>query len=237
LRNRKESQIANRAEIFAKGTTLRYSILAISFAILFSSCSKYYYNPAPQVLPQHIQKLAIRAFANKTQQYGLEDKLTLLVQSEFNRDGRYQITTEDQAEGVLIGEITRYILEPLSYDQNHVPTQYKLWILADVTFYDKVKSITLWKESNMSGELRYYVESSGLPGALHEEEAREIIFDQLSRDIRTRTLEGFGSVTGASDKAAPKSSPEDFNQTGSRSSQPLPVPSSEPSQPRTPLPY
>src|SRR5256885_15857293 len=85
-------------------------------------CQKYYYNPAPQVLPAHIQKLAIRPFANHTQQYGLEDKLTLAVQSEFNRDGRHQITTEDQADGVLIGDIPRYILEPLSYDTNHLPT-------------------------------------------------------------------------------------------------------------------
>jgi len=67
-------------------------------------------------------------FANHTQQYGLEDKLTLAVQSEFNRDGRYQITAEENADGVVIGDITKYILEPLSYDTNHVPTEYKLWI-------------------------------------------------------------------------------------------------------------
>ena len=130
-----------------------------------------------------------------------------MVQNEFNRDGRYSITTEDQADGVVIGDITRYILEPLSYDSNHVPTQYKLWILVDVTFYDKVKNQTLWKESNMEGQLKYYVASSGLPGSLTEEEARQTIWDQLARDIRTRTLEGFGTVTGVSEKAVPKSSP------------------------------
>src|SRR5882762_4954427 len=176
-------------------------------AFFLSACSKYYYNPAPQLLPNYIQKLAVRGFANHTQQYGLEDKLTLAVQNEFNRDGRYRITTEDQADGVLIGDITRYILEPLSYDSNHVPTQYKLWILVDVTFYDKIKNQTLWKESNMNGVLTYYVSSSGLPGSLSEEEARQTIWDQLARDIRTRTLEGFGTVTGASEKAVPKSSP------------------------------
>src|SRR5687768_12172895 len=94
-------------------------VCAFAMSVVLTACSKYYYNPAPQVLPSHIQRLAIRAFANRTQQYGLEDKLTLAVQSEFNRDGRYQITTEDQADGVLIGEITRYIQEPLSYDSNH----------------------------------------------------------------------------------------------------------------------
>ena len=206
---------------------------------LLPACQKYYYNPAPQVLPQHIGKIAVRAFANHTQQYGLEDKLTLAVQAEFNRDGRYSITTEDQADGVVIGDITRYILEPLSYDSNHVPTQYKLWILVDVTFYDKVKNITLWKESNMQGQITYYVASSGLPGSLMEDEARQTIWDMLSRDIRTRTLEGFGTVTGTSDKAAPKSSPtssDTLSGPGLRKN--VPPPPGSPQSPSPPaIPY
>src|SRR5258708_34547524 len=205
-----------------------------------TACSKYYYNPAPQVLPNYIQKIAVLTFANYTQQYGLEDKLTLAVQNEFNRDGRYSITSEDQADGVVIGDITRYILEPLSYDANHVPTQYKLLILADVTFYDKVKNQTLWKEPNMTGQLNYYVASSGLPGAQTEEEARQTIWDQLSRDIRTRTLEGFGTVTGASDKAVPKSSPTPYDtRTGApQGSQAAPQPPGEPNTPSPPsIPY
>ena len=180
---------------------------AVLAAVLSSGCQKYYYNPAPQILPAHIQKIAVRAFANHTQQYGLEDKLTLATQSEFNRDGRFQITTEEQADGVVIGDITRYILEPLSYDVNHVPTEYKLWVLVDLTFYDKVKNLSLWKEPNMSEEIRYYVASSGLPGSMTEEEAREQLWDQFSKDIRIRTFEGFGTITGASEKAVPKSSP------------------------------
>ena len=159
----------------------RHAAGPAAFFLLLAGCSKYYYNPAPQVLPQHIQKIAIRAFANHTQQYGLEDKLTLAVQSEFNRDGRYSITTEDQADGVVVGDITKYILEPLSFDSNHVPTQYKLWILVDLTFYDKVRNLTLFKEPNMSGELRYYVTSSGLPGSMTEEEALEFAVGALDR--------------------------------------------------------
>lgn len=207
-----------------------WTLAGLAIAAL-SGCSKYYYNPAPQVLPAYIRKIAVRPFANHTQQYGLEDKLTLAVQNEFNRDGRFSITSEDQADGVLIGDITRYILEPLSYDQNHVPTQYKLWILVDATFYDKVKNQTLWKETNLNGELRYYVASSGLPGATTEEEARQTIWDQLSRDIRTRTIEGFGTVTGASERAVPKNYPDQLNSVA-----PLP-PTSEaaPPTPGNPL--
>jgi hypothetical protein len=210
--------------------------LALAAGLIgLTACQKYYYNPAPQVLPSYIAKLAVRPFANHTQQYGLEDKLTLAVQNEFNRDGRYAITSEDQADGVVIGDITRYILEPLSYDSNHVPTQYKLWILCDVTFYDKIKNQTLWKEANMNGQLTYYVASSGLPGSQTEEEARQVIWDQLSRDIRTRTLEGFGTVTGASEKAVPKSSPTPYD-TIKGPEQGNTTPPPQPGAPRYPSP-
>jgi hypothetical protein len=179
-------------------------------ALIAAGCSKYYYNPAPQVLPQYIRKLAVRPFANHTQQFSLESKLTLAVQSLFNQDGRYQITSEEQADGVLIGDITKYIREPMAYDVNNTPTQYKLWILVNVSFYDKIKNQTLWMEPNLGTPITYYAASSGRPGSLTEEEAQQQIWNQMSTDILTRTLEGFGTVTGASEKAVPKNSPDQY---------------------------
>ncbi len=172
------------------------------------------------MLPQYIQKIAVRPFANHTQQYGIEDKLTLAVQSVFNQDGRFQITSEDLADGVVIGDITKYILEPLAYDTNHVPSQYKLWILVNVTFYDKVKNETLWMEPNLGNPITYFSDSSGQPGALTESEAQQQIWNALAVDISTRTFEGFGTVTGASDKAVPQTSPEQYNQPGGNAEQP-----------------
>ncbi len=203
-------QTGNQRDVFLVSGLL----LCCSLALVVTGCSKYYYNPAPQILPQYISKVAIRPFANHTGQYSLEDKLTLAVQQQFNLDGRYQITTEDQADGVVIGDITKYILEPLAYDQNHVPTQYKMWILVNVTFYDKIKNQSLWTEPNMEGVLIYFSASSNQPGALTDVEAQQKIWDQMAKDITTRTLEGFGTVTGASEKAVPKSSPEQYNQHG-----------------------
>jgi len=40
-----------------------------------AGCAKYYYNPAPQILPQYIKKMAIRPFANRTQQFGNRRKI------------------------------------------------------------------------------------------------------------------------------------------------------------------
>jgi len=185
-------------------------VLSCFLALIVTGCAKYYYNPAPQILPQYIRKIAVRPFANHTQQFTLEDKLTLTVQSLFNQDGRYAITSEEQADGVLIGDITKYIRIPLAFDSNNTPTQYKLWILVNISFYDKIKNQTLWIEPNLGSPATYYAASSGQPGALTEEEAQQQIWNQVAGVILTRTLEGFGTVTGASEKAVPKVSPDQY---------------------------
>jgi len=211
---------------------------ALGVVLAFSGCSEYRYH-GPPVLPPYIHKIAIRPFVNHTQQYGLEDKLTLATQSEFNRDGRYQITTEEQADGVVIGDITRYVLDPISYDVNHVPTEYNLWVLVSVSFLDKIKNQTLWSEPHMRGELRYYVASSGLAGAMTEEEARRTIWDELARDIRTRTLEGLGGGKEAGSGMATESSTGTYHdQTTAPDNAPLPMPSEKPYAPSPmKLPY
>ncbi|MBN1621338.1 MAG: hypothetical protein JW871_01960 [Endomicrobiales bacterium] len=172
------------------------------FFSLIAGCSSPY-APAPQILPAHIQKIAIRPFVNNTTQYGLEEKLMLKVVDEFVRDGRLVITNnEEEADGVLVGEINRYILQPLTYDQNLVTKQYKLWILLNVYFIDKKDNVTLWSEPNLEGIEIFYDATE--PGGQTEEEVREMIWENLSRDIVKRTFEGFGSVSGASEKKIPK---------------------------------
>jgi hypothetical protein len=173
-----------------------------AFIISVIGCSSPY-KPAPQLMPAHIKKLAVRPFANNTTQYGLEEKLTLQIVDEFVRDGRVAITNnEDEANGVIVGEIIKYILQPLTYDENLVAKQYKLWIILNVHFIDKSENVTLWTEPNMEGIEIFY--DATQPGGQTEEEVREMIWENLARDIVKRTFEGFGSVTGASEKKVPK---------------------------------
>lgn len=173
-------------------------IAACFAAVLFAGCSAPY-TPAPQIMPQHIKKIFVRPFVNSTTQYGLEEKLTLAVIDEFVKDGRFAVVNnEADADGVLAGTISRYILQPLTYDANMVVEQYKLWVLVDVSFVDRVQNVTLWSEPNMEGMQIYY--DATRPGGRTEEEVRETIWDNLSRDIVKRTIEGFGSVSGASEK-------------------------------------
>ena len=214
----------------------RYAFIASLPLVLAAGACTQFLNNAPPALPPYIHKIAVKPFSNHTQQYGLEDRLTLAVQAEFNRDGRYQITNENQADGVVQGDITRYILEPLSYDSNHVPTEYKLSIEVKVSFFDVVKSTSMWTEPDMRGELRYFVASSGFAGSLTEDDARSTIFDILSRDIRTRTLEGLGGQS-ASEKTfdlKPSTAPSHGQPPDNG---PPPMPDKKPRAPPPAIPY
>lgn len=172
------------------------------------------YRPAPQLLPSHIQKLAIRPIVNKTQQFGLEDKLALAVRDEFLRDARYPLTPEAEADGIVLITISRYILTPIHYDATLAPTNYKLRVLIDVTMIDRATNQALWEEKNLETSLPYPAPT--LAGGLTEEQAREQIWSVLAPMVVKRVISGFGAVTGTSERritgdapsTAPNAQPE-----------------------------
>jgi hypothetical protein len=156
------------------------------------------YRPAPQLLPSNIQKLAIRPLVNNTQQFGLEDKLALAVRDQFLTDARYPLVPEDEADGIVCITITRYILTPLAVDATLAPTSYKMTIIVDVQLVDRVKNQALWDERNLRANLTYIDQNQN--GGITEEQARENIWALLAPKIVTRTIDGFGAVTGSSER-------------------------------------
>lgn len=188
-------------------------IISIVFFWLIAGCANkpdIVYSPNPQILPQHIKKIAVRQFTSKTQYFGLEEKLTLEVINEFLRDGSYPIVSENEADAVIEGQINRYILTPVQYDAALVPTVYKLRVLVEVKFADNHEPRKyLWVEPALEGVQIY--SASTLSGGITEEQARQLVWEILAKDIVKRTIEGFGSVTSQSER---KIAPTDPNTNG-----------------------
>ncbi|MFH1380215.1 MAG: LPS assembly lipoprotein LptE [bacterium] len=175
-------------------------MLLTGLALGIMGCGAY--QPAVIILPSHIRAIAVRHFVNETSVYGLEERLNLVLTDEFLRDGRIAIANEENADGVLNGKIVKYLLQPITFDANQVIEEYKLWVIVDIRFEDLVKNTILWEEKNLEGAYTFFVATK--PGGITEEEAREIIWEDLSRDIVKRTIEGYGSVSGISDRVAPR---------------------------------
>jgi hypothetical protein len=182
-------------------------IPAILTALALGACSSanITYRPAEQKLPQHIKTIAVRPFINKTPQFGLEEKITLRTIDEFLKNGEYALAPENTAQGVVVGEISHYILTPIQYDVNLVPTVYKLNVIAAVRFLDKSANRYLWEEPALQAVKMY--SASTLPSGMTEEAARESLWEVLAKDIVKRTVEGFGAATSASQKKIPQSPP------------------------------
>ncbi len=162
----------------------------------FGACAEVdnqvYYNPNAQIMPQHITKIHVRPFINRTEVFALEDKLTLEVVDEFLRNGSYYIVNEDQANGVLAGEVIRYLNVPVQYDTRLVPTVYRMEVLLKIRFIDKETQKTVWEEPAL--QQIYTYSASTLPGGMTEEQAREQLWKNFAKMIVKRTVDGFGSV-------------------------------------------
>ncbi len=179
-------------------------LLFLTAVIGLAACasnSDIIYNPAQQKLPQYIKRISVRPFTNKTQQFGLEEKLTLKVIDEFLKNGEYAVSPESSSQGVIVGEINHYILTPIQYDVNLVPTVYKLNVIAGVRLLDREQNRYLWEEPALQVTKMY--SAANLPGGLTEEQARESLWEILSKDVVMRTVEGFGSVSSASYRKMP----------------------------------
>ena len=179
-------------------------LLILFCGFVLGGCASVY-DPAPQILPEHIKKVHIRPFINRTNQFGLETKFTNALIDEIMRDGRLSlVNTENESDGVLSVEIKRYILQPLTYDANMIVEQYKLWVIISVSFIDRENNVTLWTEPNLEGIQIYLDSTKGAIGeGMTEEEARDVIWEKLSRNIVKRTIKGFGSVTSVSERKVP----------------------------------
>ena len=144
-----------------------------------------------QALPADIHKIAIRPVINKTQQFGLEDALAPAIRDEFLHDGRCSIVPEKDADGLVMLTLTRYTVLPIQYDSNLNPTGYKLTIYADLQFLDRAKNIMLWTEKDMPGIQVYPAQN--LSGGMSEGQAQALIWDNLSRDVVARVIDGFSA--------------------------------------------
>ena len=187
---------------------IAYLFAAVLF-ITLSSCTSPY-DPALQLLPEHIKKVYVKPFGNNTNQFGIESKFTNEVIEEIINSGRLSLVNkEEDADGVLTVTIKRYILQPLTYDINNVAEQYKMWIIASVSLVDNDNNVTLWTEPNME-EIQIYrdinrspSEEDSIGDGMSEEEARQIVWTKMSRNIVRRVTKGFGSATSMSEKKVP----------------------------------
>lgn len=95
--------------------------LCVCGAFSLSACG-YHVAGRASSLPPGLKVIAVEAFANKTTQYRIEQRLTEAVVHEFLARTKYRIvSTENSADAVLHGEIVSLELTPVVFDTTPAP--------------------------------------------------------------------------------------------------------------------
>jgi hypothetical protein len=165
-------------------------MVVLSIAVistLMTGCGMY---NMQSTLPTHISTIAVPIFSNTTDQFNIEQYATQKTIDEFIATGKVSITDEYKADAVVKCSLVKYIKEPILFDTNQIPQQYRMRVYILMTFFDNKNQTKLWDEKNIYEETTYYVLNNlGMP-AEDENIARNRVLDQISKRIISRVIYG-----------------------------------------------
>ena len=116
----------------------------------------------------------------------LETDITRSVIDRFIFDGNLRINKEEDADLVLIGNLTDFRRDVLRYTEDEEEVEeYRISITVDLTLINKDKEL-LWEETGFIGDATYFV--SG-PDAKSEAVAVNEAVEDLARRVVERVIE------------------------------------------------
>ena len=179
------SGLRSRGAASALAATAAVAAALLASAAL-SGCSHYSFSSA---VKSHIETIAIPVLSNETLEYGAEQGLTDALIDEFADDNALRVVGEEEADSILRGAVVVYQRPVMSYDASGNPREYKVRVVARMSYEDLTSNQVVWEEE-IEGWAVY--SESGEGGDLTtEDEAREYAFEKLAQDVLSKTVQGW----------------------------------------------
>jgi len=154
----------------------------IPVILLISACTYSFSG----FFPRHLRKVFIPVFDNSTIRYGLEEVVTRTFIDAITKDGRLEVTSEENANLHIIGEIVGYKREPFEYDPTGKILTYKVTIEAKIRFFDKRKEENYLDEKKYTGWGLYNNDTEE-----EEDGIERAVRDLTDNALRSLFLKGF----------------------------------------------
>lgn len=97
------------------------------------------------LLPDHMQRIHIKFFENRTLKPGLDELATNAVTDAFRSGSNLRITDEGSADLVLEGSVSGYSKDPHTYTSDQTILEYKITIRYSVRCVDKLRNDVFWE--------------------------------------------------------------------------------------------
>ncbi len=133
-------------------------------------------------MPSHIRTVAVLPFDNQTGEVALTQEVAVAVRRAMESRLGLRVASEEQANAVVRGSITRYQADqPLSFQQNQGDnisvTRRLVTISISVEIYDQVEDRVLWQRGGMRVEGEYE------PPGEEEKKGRDLALETLVADL------------------------------------------------------
>jgi hypothetical protein len=151
-------------------------MLLLTVAVLFlMSCCGY---STRSLLPDHMQRIHIKFFENRTLKPGLDELATNAVIDAFRSGSNLRIADEATADLVLEGSVSGYSKDPHTYTSDQTILEYKITIRYSVRCVDKLRNEVFW-EGDVSDWALYDTD---------EDQAIREAIDKTAERLLTRIL-------------------------------------------------
>jgi outer membrane lipopolysaccharide assembly protein LptE/RlpB len=121
--------------------SIRLTLLAC--LLLVSGCT---YSFRGQVAGD-IKSIAIPTFENETAEFGIAETITDELVRGFQKDGVLRVTSEDQADALLIGRVLRVDDQPYTARADQTVEEYRFTMTCEVELFDKHSNEPSWKQT------------------------------------------------------------------------------------------
>ncbi len=163
-----------------------WAALVVLLVAALSGCSHYGFSASVKT---HISSIVIPILTNETLEFGVEQDLTNALITQFSDDNTLRVVAENDADSILRGAVVVYERPVASYDASGNPREYKVRVIARLTYVDLTRNETVWQD-DIEGWALYSVSGEG--GDLTtEEEARASALEKLAQDVLGKTVQGW----------------------------------------------
>ena len=143
-------------------------------------------------LPTHIKTIGVPIFANSTQGYQVEQKLTSNVMNILIQRGKYKVVPDSTGvDALLKGTITSISLVPITFTSDGRGKDYNVIITAKVTFTDEIDNKVLYTNPGYVFRGQYQIDPTSINYLDRSGEAIDNIAKDFGESVVSAILEGF----------------------------------------------
>jgi outer membrane lipopolysaccharide assembly protein LptE/RlpB len=142
-------------------------------------------------LPSHIKTVAVPIFTNRTQEPAVEGLITRAVVEAFSTNGRLKIAKAADADAILDGEITRYEIQAIAYDQSANIRQYRLLVTLNLRMRDVREHKVLFERTGVQEQADFRVLGNVSQTISREETALRDAAVDIGRSVVSLAVDRF----------------------------------------------